>query len=87
MWSAATHNLGSTGRRAGHDIGPLIRLGPLVSKLGRQATVSRSAGSGSEMEMRDWGRRIIRQCEIGERNKDQSGFFEPMKNNQVRKRT
>jgi hypothetical protein len=39
------------------------------------------------MEVRDWRRRIMGQCEVGERNKEQSRFFEPMKNNQVRKRT
>jgi hypothetical protein len=41
----------------------------------REATTSRAAGSGLEMKGRDWRRRIMRQCEIGERNKDQSRFF------------
>jgi hypothetical protein len=40
-----------------------------------EATMSRFAGSGPEMKMRDWRRRIVQQCEIGERNKDQSRFF------------
>jgi hypothetical protein len=43
-----------------------------VETLGRQAgeaIVSRAAVSGSEMEARDWRRRIMRQCEIGEKIK------------------
>jgi hypothetical protein len=29
----------------------------------------------AEMEVRDWRRRSMRQCEIGERKKDQTSFF------------
>jgi hypothetical protein len=53
-----------------------------VGTLGHQAkdvTVSGAIGSGSEMETRDSRRRIMRQCEIGERNKDRRYFFEPIK--------
>jgi hypothetical protein len=47
----------------------------MFGRQARDVAVSRAAGSGSEMEMGDWGRRMMRQCEIGERNNDQSGFF------------
>jgi hypothetical protein len=46
-----------------------------LGRQAREATTSRAADSGLEMKARDWRRRIMRQCEIGERNKDQSRFF------------
>jgi hypothetical protein len=53
---------------AGHDIGPWMGSGPWVGQVG-EAMVSRTMGSGSEMEARDSRRKIMRQCDIGERNK------------------
>jgi hypothetical protein len=41
----------------------------------REVTTSSVAGSGLEIKARDWRRKIMRQCEIGKRNKDQSRFF------------
>jgi hypothetical protein len=58
-----------------------------LGRQAREATTSRAVGNDSEMKARDWRRRIMQQYAIGERNKDQSKFFKPIKNNQDRKRT
>jgi hypothetical protein len=50
------------------------RIGSLGWQAG-EATVSRDAGNGSEIEARYWRRIIMWQCGNGERNKDPSGFF------------
>jgi hypothetical protein len=62
-----------------------MRLGPWVSKLGRHATVPRSAGSGSEVEIgeEESYANVRQEKEI----KTNRNFSEPIKNNQVRKRT
>jgi hypothetical protein len=49
-----------------------------VETFGRhpgEAKTLRDTGIGSEMEARDRRRIIMRQCEIEERNKDQSRFL------------
>jgi hypothetical protein len=80
-WNAASHDC----RRMGSSGWPRYRPMDEVGTLGRHT--GKVTMQWPEMEARYWRRRIMRQCEIGEINKDQLWIFRAHKNNQVRKRT